>query len=187
MLGLFARRFRTSSSDLLASQLYNEQTFYEAFLRDLHCCTSEAIIESPFIAGKRIASLLPIFSKMRSRNVRIVVNTRHPAEHDAPYDAQAWVKRISEIAQKTSPGGILQFQITKAAPCSTPNQRLLLISTAASVMSSGRLPPPAIRRCLIFHNSKVPIDAMYCDVAHIPIPLSDNYQRHSELEWMPTC
>lgn len=27
---------------------------------------------------------------MRSRKVRITINTCHPAEHQAPYDAQAW-------------------------------------------------------------------------------------------------
>lgn len=83
------RRFKSSSPDLLTSQLYNEQTFYRAFIRDLGACTEEAIIESPFITSSRVASLLPIFEKMRSRNVRIVINTRHPLEHDAPYDTQA--------------------------------------------------------------------------------------------------
>ncbi|MBL8121837.1 hypothetical protein JNM87_03745, partial [Candidatus Saccharibacteria bacterium] len=27
---------------------------------------------------------------MRSRHIKITVNTRHPSEHNAPYDAQAW-------------------------------------------------------------------------------------------------
>jgi phosphatidylserine/phosphatidylglycerophosphate/cardiolipin synthase-like enzyme len=82
---------RNSTNDIVSSQLYNEHTFYRAFMRDLSLCESEAIIESPFITSNRVASLLPIFRKMRSRGVRVVVNTRHPAEHNAPYDTQAQV------------------------------------------------------------------------------------------------
>jgi phosphatidylserine/phosphatidylglycerophosphate/cardiolipin synthase-like enzyme len=58
-------------------------------MRDLSLCESEAIIESPFMTSNRVTSLLPIFRKMRSRGVRVVVNTRDPAEHTAPYDSQA--------------------------------------------------------------------------------------------------
>jgi hypothetical protein len=90
MIPRFLRRFKTSPSELLTSQLYDEDTFYKAFMRDLNNCKYEAVIESPFITRNRVARVLPIFEKMRSRQVRIIVNTRHPAEHDAPYDAQAW-------------------------------------------------------------------------------------------------
>jgi phosphatidylserine/phosphatidylglycerophosphate/cardiolipin synthase-like enzyme len=85
----FLQRFQTSPSDLLTSRLYNERTFYRAFTRDLNGCVSEAVIESPFITTNRVGSLLPIFKKMRSRQVKIIVNTRHPAEHESPYDEQA--------------------------------------------------------------------------------------------------
>lgn len=89
MIARLLQRFKTSSSDLLTSQLYSEQTFYRAFMRDLNGCISEAVIESPFITSNRVASLLPIFEKMRSRQVKITVNTRHPTEHDSPFDHQA--------------------------------------------------------------------------------------------------
>jgi hypothetical protein len=93
------RRLKASSSDLLTSQLHNEQTFYRVFMRDLYACMNEALIESPFITSNRVASLLPIFGKMRSRNIKITVNTRHPSEHDAPYDAQAWaaIRQMQDI------------------------------------------------------------------------------------------
>lgn len=52
MLARFQRRSKTSTTDLLTSRLYNEQTFYKVFMRDLHLCTSEAIIESLFITSK---------------------------------------------------------------------------------------------------------------------------------------
>jgi hypothetical protein len=77
------------ANDLLDSALFDEKTFYKAFVSDLKQCTGKAIIESPFITSNRVASLLPIFRKMRSRGVKIIVNTRHPAEHDAPFAAQA--------------------------------------------------------------------------------------------------
>jgi hypothetical protein len=83
------RRHQINASDLLTSQLFDQNSFYRAFMRDLSSCTSEAIIESPFITSNRVASLLPIFGKMRSRNIKITIITRRPAEHDAPYDAQA--------------------------------------------------------------------------------------------------
>jgi hypothetical protein len=75
-------RFKTSSSDLVTSQLYNEQGFYRAFMRDLGNCQTEAVIESPFITRYRVASLFPILEKMRSCRVKIIVNTRHPDEHE---------------------------------------------------------------------------------------------------------
>jgi hypothetical protein len=67
MIPRFFNRFKTSSSDLLTSRLYDERTFYKAFMRDLNNCMNEAVIESPFITSNRVASLLPIFKKMRSR------------------------------------------------------------------------------------------------------------------------
>ena len=102
MITRFLQRFKSSSSDLFASQLYNEQTFYKAFMRDLSNCTSEAVIECPFVTSYRASSLLPIVDRMRSRKVSIIVNTRHPAEHEAPYDAQAWraVKQMQDMGIK---------------------------------------------------------------------------------------
>jgi hypothetical protein len=68
-------------------------------MRDLSGCISEAVIESPFITSNRVASLLPIFEKMRSRQVRITINTKHPSEHEAPFDAQAWgaIERMQDM------------------------------------------------------------------------------------------
>lgn len=82
-------RSQDSTNDLLGSTLYDQNSFYKAFTRDLDQCVSEAIIESPFITGNRVASLLPIFSKMRSRGVKITINTRHPSEYDLSFGIQA--------------------------------------------------------------------------------------------------
>jgi phosphatidylserine/phosphatidylglycerophosphate/cardiolipin synthase-like enzyme len=69
--------------------LYDKNTFYKAFERDLLSAQLEVIIESPFITEKRMNVLLPIFIKMRRRNVKVVVNTRDPNEHDGDYYYQA--------------------------------------------------------------------------------------------------
>lgn len=89
MLSRFFKPRRDSSADLTTSELHDEKTFYKAFMNDLSACREEAIIESPFITSNRIASLLPFFEKMRSRKVQIIVNTRHPAEHDFHFNIQA--------------------------------------------------------------------------------------------------
>ena len=81
MLGLL-KRTHDQSSDLLSSRLYNEETFYSAFEKDLRNCGSELIIESPFITRRRYQSLLSTLQKLKERNVRIIINTKNPHELD---------------------------------------------------------------------------------------------------------
>lgn len=81
------RKHKTES--LLGSSLYDQNTFYKAFVRDLHVCKEELIIESPFITTKRIETLLPVFKKIRRHNVRIIINTRNPDDHEDVYREQA--------------------------------------------------------------------------------------------------
>lgn len=80
------------------STLYDQDTFYKAFMRDLLHSKDEVIIESPFITEKRMMALLPIFARLRSRGVRVVVNTRNPNEHDGDYYYQA-LNAISDMQQ----------------------------------------------------------------------------------------
>jgi len=86
-------------SDLLSSHLYNNETFYKAFEKDIRRAKEFVVIESPFITMKRTDALLPIITKLRSRGVRVAVNTRHPDEHDYPYSLQAEeaVRRLQEL------------------------------------------------------------------------------------------
>ncbi|HLZ14963.1 MAG TPA: phospholipase D-like domain-containing protein [Candidatus Saccharimonadales bacterium] len=72
-----------------STSLYDQNTFYKAFGRDLSSAQQEVIIESPFITEKRMNVLLPIFIKMRRRNVKVIVNTRNPNEHEGDYYRQA--------------------------------------------------------------------------------------------------
>jgi hypothetical protein len=81
---------RDRSDMPIYSELYNQDTFYRVFTKDLNLSQREVIIESPFITAKRMAMLMPVFTKLRQRGVRIVVNTRHPDEHDDTYREQAF-------------------------------------------------------------------------------------------------
>ncbi len=90
----------TLPSGLLTSSLFDQDTFYPRFLPDLEGCTSEVIIESPFITARRLRKLLPILRGLRARGVKIVVNTKHPDEHEDEYlrrDAQLAVGILLDL------------------------------------------------------------------------------------------
>lgn len=90
----------SSSADLLTSALYDETTFYSKFTQDLGRCDSEVVIECPFITGRRLNTLMPIFKKLRTRNVRVVINTRHPEEHEDNFmhrEAQQAIAVLQDI------------------------------------------------------------------------------------------
>ncbi len=98
MLSLFKRA--AAPTDLLNSKLYDQDSFYPAFLKDLASCHSEVIIECPFITNRRLKTLLPILEKLKSRKVRIAINTRDPRTHDEGYhrddahEAISWLQNI---------------------------------------------------------------------------------------------
>jgi len=71
------------------SKLFDNNSFYKSFGRDLRRANQSAIIESPFITSRRMEHLLPVFIKLRHKGVRIVVNTRNPEEHNEEYAIQA--------------------------------------------------------------------------------------------------
>jgi phosphatidylserine/phosphatidylglycerophosphate/cardiolipin synthase-like enzyme len=71
------------------TSLYNEATFYQAFLRDLKSCQREVIIESPFITEKRMNQLKPILNKLITRGVKVFIITRDPREHSDEYEVQS--------------------------------------------------------------------------------------------------
>ena len=75
-------------NNLFPSRLYNQNTFYGAFLKDLHHAKSLVIIESPFITEKRMQVLLPILKKLQVKNIRIIVNTKPFNEHEQIYREQ---------------------------------------------------------------------------------------------------
>jgi phosphatidylserine/phosphatidylglycerophosphate/cardiolipin synthase-like enzyme len=86
------------AENLQCSSLYNQNTFYGAFARDLRSCHDELIVESPFITAKRMETLLPVFKKLRRRNVRIIINTRNPDDHEGAYREQA-LNAVNEMQE----------------------------------------------------------------------------------------
>ena len=97
---IFSRLFRRPNpTPLLTSRLYDEQSFYPAFMNDLARCKRELIIESPFITHKRMNALYPSFRRLTKRGVHIVINTRDPKEHDwrMAVEAEAAIGLLQEI------------------------------------------------------------------------------------------
>ena len=79
---IFSLFQRKKDDNICSSQLFNEKTFYKAFLKDLYNCKNELIIESPFETASRMKMLLPIFRKLIQRGVNVHIITRDPIEHD---------------------------------------------------------------------------------------------------------
>ena len=81
------------------SLLYDESTFYQAFMRDLSRCEKEVIIESPFITSSRMETLYPIFKRILDRGIKIHIITRDPIEHDEDirYQATEEILKSSEM------------------------------------------------------------------------------------------
>lgn len=71
------------------SQLYDQDSFYPAFLEDVRSAKTEVIIESPFITARRTKSMLPILKTVTQRGVRIVINTKPLDELERSYREQA--------------------------------------------------------------------------------------------------
>lgn len=71
------------------STLFDEKSFYDAFIRDLEGCRDEVFIESPYITSKRAEMLIPIFNNLLSKGVKIYVMTRDPKEHDESMEYQS--------------------------------------------------------------------------------------------------
>lgn len=90
-------------NNLLTSQLHDEKTFYDVFLRDVRNCKQEVIIESPFITYERMKMLYPALESLIKKRVKVYVITRDPLEHNSPFDQQseAEIRRFEEIGIQT--------------------------------------------------------------------------------------
>lgn len=89
MLSLFTCFKKPPADDLLTSRLHDESTFYKHFVQDVKQCKEELIIESPYLTCKRAAIFIPLFKKLTRRGVTVIINTRHPDDHEAYLRAQA--------------------------------------------------------------------------------------------------
>ena len=86
---IFPSWLSRSSDPLIRSKLFDETTFYKAFISDLKKCKEEVIIESPYITCKRTTLLEPSFQKLIKRGVKVYVITRDPREHGENLARQA--------------------------------------------------------------------------------------------------
>jgi phosphatidylserine/phosphatidylglycerophosphate/cardiolipin synthase-like enzyme len=82
--------------NIASSRLYDQDTFYKAFLHDVERANSLVVIESPFITRKRMNMLFPTLSRLRAKGVRIVINTKPFIEHELSYRNQA-ILVVSEL------------------------------------------------------------------------------------------
>jgi len=85
-----SRNFTSYAPELSTSQLFDQNKFYDVFTSDLRCARTRVIIESPFITMKRLNALLPTLQRLRSKGVRIIVNTKPFEEHDQLLYQQAF-------------------------------------------------------------------------------------------------
>ena len=101
MFSLFSHS-KLSSTDLISSRLYDERSFYDAFIHDLKRAKKEVIIESPYITCRRVNQLLPILKRLVKNGVKVTVNTRNPQHHDTQLRFQAYMafKKLQPIGVK---------------------------------------------------------------------------------------
>ncbi len=86
-----------------APVLFNEKTFYKQFLKDLESCSSEVIIESPYITSLRMELFEQVFQRLLHKNIKIKIITREPSEHETEfyrYQATDEILKYSDMGIK---------------------------------------------------------------------------------------
>lgn len=81
-------RFNKRGTSLKA-EIFDECSFFKAFIKDVRGAKSQIIVESPFITTKRMEIVLPEIQRAIKRGVTVIVNTRNPEEHELEYQMQA--------------------------------------------------------------------------------------------------
>lgn len=85
------------------SGLFNEKTFYKRFLKDLSSCSSEVIIESPYITSLRMELFEQVFQRLLHKNIKIKIISREPSEHETEfyrYQATDEILKYSDMGIK---------------------------------------------------------------------------------------
>lgn len=98
MLDRIFRR-NEASIGIATSRLFDSNTFYLTFERDLYYCRSEAVVESPFMTLRRVTGLLPAIQKAIRRGVVVTINTKPPQEHDdyMRLEAEASIAKLQSV------------------------------------------------------------------------------------------
>jgi len=76
-----ARREKIINSER-PNNLFNEKTFYKAFISDLFAAKREVIIYSPFVSKFRADFYKRIIEKIRNRNIEVFIFTRPLDEYE---------------------------------------------------------------------------------------------------------
>ena len=87
---MFKLFHKTDVSGLLSSRLYDERSFYDAFIKDIKNAKRSIIIESPYLTERRALQVCKLFKRMNNQGVKIRINTRNPRYHDKTLEIQAW-------------------------------------------------------------------------------------------------
>jgi hypothetical protein len=85
---MFNLRRHLEADPLLKSDLFDQETFFAKFTKDLSAARHSVVIESPFITTRRMNQLIPSLRRLARRDVAIYINTRDPVEHSLEYIAQ---------------------------------------------------------------------------------------------------
>ncbi|NDC94996.1 hypothetical protein EB077_06810 [bacterium] len=78
------------SSALLSSKLYDENSFYDAFARDVGNACQSILIESPYLTVRRVQQFSKLLKRRVKEGIDIVIYTRNPKHHDKVLEVQAW-------------------------------------------------------------------------------------------------
>jgi len=122
----FKRSYRKDNVSLLSSRLYDEQSFYPAFIADARRATESIIIESPFITYRRLRYLLPTLEKALRRGVSITINTRDPQFHEV-------------VMQRYASSGITLLQNIGVEVLYTGNHHRKLAIVDSKILYEGSL------------------------------------------------
>ena len=76
-------------NSLFTSQLHDEHTFYQTFLKDVEKCQNELIIESTYITTELMRTFDRLFEKLLKKGVKIYIITRNPREHEEFMEPQS--------------------------------------------------------------------------------------------------
>lgn len=96
---------KRANQDILSSKLFDETTFYKAFVKDIKKAKKSVVIESPFLSEKRAYNLSVAFKKLKKRKVRCIVYTRM-AKHQ-PYYLRSQVAGAVQILKEA---GVTVFE-----------------------------------------------------------------------------
>ncbi|HVB25537.1 MAG TPA: AAA domain-containing protein [Ktedonobacteraceae bacterium] len=75
-------------------ELYNEHTFYDRFLQDIHAATKSMVILSPFLGIIRAKSVAPTLANKIKDGVKVIVITSQLKEDDKTENARKQLERI---------------------------------------------------------------------------------------------